>query len=259
MPTDVARRRGDDGGAGGTGDAGVAGAKVSPTEALPPASREYGALPAHTATPRWGMAVDLERCVGCWSCAVICKSENDVPLGMWWNRILTKGDALDTPEIDEHGRLGMSWLPLACQHCDDPPCQKVCPTSATFSTKEGVVLVNAQDCIGCRYCMAACPYGVRVFNWGEPERSADLETGMVPARPVGTVEKCTFCMHRLVEGQVPSCVWSCPAQARVFGDLDDPDGHLVDLIRNRGGRRLLEEKGTEPKVYYLEPRRRRPL
>jgi dimethyl sulfoxide reductase iron-sulfur subunit len=233
--------------------------KTDAVDALPPASRRWGDLPPHSDEPKWGMAVDLERCIGCWSCAVICKSENNVPLGMWWNRILTKGGAIDRPAEDHNGRLSMEWVPLACQHCEDPPCQKVCPTSATFTTKDGVVLVNAEDCIGCRYCMAACPYGVRVFNWGEPERSPGFDHGMVESRPTGTVEKCTFCVQRLVEGQVPSCVWSCPAQARVFGDLNDPDGRLVELIGDRGGEQLLEDKGTHPKVFYLQPRRRRSL
>jgi molybdopterin-containing oxidoreductase family iron-sulfur binding subunit len=232
--------------------------KVSPIEALPERSREWGEIEPHSAKPHWGMVVDVERCIGCWSCAVICKSENQVPIGTWWNRILTDGEALDTPRT-EHGEPEMHWVPLACQHCGNAPCTKVCPVQATYHRDDGIVMQDSDRCIGCRYCMISCPYGVRAFNWGAAVQPTDEAFGMVAPRPVGTVEKCTLCVHRLAEGQVPSCVWSCPAQARVFGDLNDSDSRVNRLIRDREGEVLLEPLGTRPSVTYLPARRRRDL
>lgn len=210
---------------------------------------------------KWGMAIDLERCLGCWTCAVVCKEENNIPMGLWWNRIANMGgEGLDTP-AGEYPDLEMSYLPLACQHCEDAPCVKVCPTAATYKRDDGIVLINYDRCIGCRYCMAACPYGARVFNWGEPQRIPDFQYGSakVPVRPKGVVEKCTFCVHRLDEGRLPACVVSCPAHARIFGDLNDPESEVSLAVAERSGQRLLEDRGTHPQVYYLVPRRKQKL
>jgi molybdopterin-containing oxidoreductase family iron-sulfur binding subunit len=207
---------------------------------------------------RYGMVIDLERCVGCQTCTIQCKLENDVPLGMAWNRVLTKGGPhLDTPS-GEYPNLSMSHVPLACQHCDNPVCVKVCPVGATYQREDGIVLVDWNKCIGCRYCMSACPYGARVFNWGDPKQMPDFPIGSpdVPQRPRGVVEKCTFCVHRVDKGLEPACVASCPARARFFGDLNDPTSKVSRLIVERSGYQLLPEIGTEPRVYYLPPRRK---
>ena len=220
---------------------------------------------------RWGLVIDLDRCTGCQACVVACKHENNVPFS--------------TPETASQGRL-MSWIqlvpietagqregtpmPLMCQHCDRPPCIDVCPTSATYINPEGIVAQIYPRCIGCRYCANACPYAVKVFNWTRPdwpESMAAMHNPDVSLRPRGVIEKCTFCHHRLqqarervrAEGRelaaddyVPACVQTCPADAMVFGDLDDPHSEVSALAANsRAFRWMNEELGTRPKVIYL--------
>ena len=200
---------------------------------------------------KFGMSIDLKRCMGCHTCALGCKMQNNVPMGMLWNRILTEGgEEMDTARGD-FPNLQKSWMPLACLHCENAPCVKVCPTGATFKDSDGRVLINYDRCIGCRYCMAACPYNVRVFNWQKPVRQPDFSYGEVPARPLGVMEKCSLCVERTTKGMEPRCVEVCPAKARKFGDLDDPKSEISKTVRERGGQQLLAEKGTKPKVYYL--------
>jgi len=228
---------------------------------------------------RWAMVIDQERCIGCWTCAVGCKEINNEPIGFWWNRILTSApgevsgepsDALTPPASDNidvpHGsfpQLQLEYLPVACQHCDDAPCVRVCPVGATFARDDGTVLIDYERCIGCRYCIAACPYGVRIFNWGDAERSPDFTVGygrdyrsdgrlvFTPDRPTGVVEKCTFCVERIDQGEQPFCVVVCPTGARVFGDLDEPGSPVSQLVESGGATQLLPDLGTDPRVYYL--------
>lgn len=202
----------------------------------------------------FGMAINTDRCIGCQTCANACKMQNNVPMGMHWNRVITEG----CEEIDgaqgEFPHLSRSYLPIACQHCENPACLRVCPTGATYKDESGRVEVAYDKCIGCRMCMAACPYNVRVFNWNEPVRDPDFNYGDkdVPVRPRGVVEKCTLCKERTDRGDVPMCVLCCPTHARIFGDLDDPESEISTVIRTRNARVLLEEQGTRPQVHYFE-------
>jgi len=232
----------------------------------------------------WAMVIDQERCIGCWTCAVGCKEINNEPLGFWWNRILTAApgdlnghvDALTDPasgNIDVPSgtfpEVEMAYLPVACQHCDDAPCVKVCPVDATFQSDDGTILIDYERCIGCRYCVAACPYGVRVFNWGDAKRDPDFTVGygrnyrsdgrlvFTPERPTGVVEKCTMCVERIDVGEQPFCVDICPTGARVFGDLNDRTSEVSQLVRENGATQLLGELGTDPHVFYLPVERER--
>ena len=204
---------------------------------------------------RYGMVIDQARCIGCHTCAVACKIENNIPDGVWWNRILTDGgEAMDTPR-GEFPNTVMDYLPVNCQHCDNPACVKVCPVGATYKdTETGVVRQDYDKCIGCRMCMAACPYtGVRSFNWEEPGYALGIATGAAnsPVHQKHTVEKCTFCYHRTSAGEEPACIAVCPGRARFFGDLDDPNSEVSQLIATRSYEQLLPEEGTRPSVYYL--------
>lgn len=203
---------------------------------------------------RYGMAIDLRLCFGCTECAVACKSNNNLPNGMWWNRVLTDGGDYPDTAAGTYPNVTMTHYPVSCQHCAEPACAKVCPVGATWRDEEtGIVMQDPDKCIGCRMCMGACPYGVRTFNWEEPAYVVDFPLGDAdaPKHHVGTVEKCTFCFNRLERGEKPACMEHCPGRARYWGDLDDPDSEISRAIAGRSTVRLLEEKGTEPSVYYL--------
>ena len=200
-----------------------------------------------------GIAINKTRCIGCQTCAHACKMQNNVPSGMRWNRVLTEGCDVEDGALGEFPNLSRGYLPVACQHCENPACLRVCPTGATYKDDKGRVQVDYEKCIGCRMCMAACPYNARVFNWNDPKREPDFNYGDkdVPVRGKGVVEKCTLCKERTDRGEEPMCVKCCPVKARTFGDLDDPNSEISKLVVARKAGVLLEEQGTRPQVHYF--------
>jgi dimethyl sulfoxide reductase iron-sulfur subunit len=216
------------------------------------------------AKKRLGIAIDLDRCIGCWTCATACKQENGVAVGNWWNRILN----VEGPHYGTAGMVGnqpsMTNLPVQCMHCSNPPCVKSCPVNATYQRDDGIIMQDYDKCIGCRTCMAACPYNVKVFNWDDPDLQMEIEgdhvgNAAVEPRTRHVVEKCTLCYHRIDKGELPACVEACPALTRTFGDLNDPNSEISTLIRERQGFQLRPEFGTGPNIYYLPRRRNNPL
>ena len=176
---------------------------------------------------RYAMAIDLSACVGCAACALACKLENQVPANnhRLWIRLSESGS---------FPNLTLECRPEQCLHCENPPCVPVCPTGASYQTDEGLVLVDAEKCISCGACIAACPYDARFFH-------SD-----------GYVSKCSFCAHRLTEGRLPACVETCPTLCRSFGDLNDPDSDIsVALNEAKRIEVLKPEMGSKPKLYYL--------
>lgn len=203
---------------------------------------------------RYGMAIDLSRCIGCNTCAVACKVSNNLPKDVWWNVVHTEGrDFADTSKGTYGGEMQLSWLPVNCMHCENAVCEEVCPTGATVKRDDGIVTVDEETCIGCKACMEACPYDVRRLIENEPEYYLELPIGDPAAKSHkgGTVEKCDFCAGRIDRGEKPACMELCPGRARYWGDLDDPESEVSQFLSGRNATVLLEEEGTSPSVYYV--------
>jgi Fe-S-cluster-containing dehydrogenase component len=213
-------------------------------------------------THKWNMAIDLDRCIGCQYCLWACQAVNDVPYDhMRWN--------VGFEEKTEGGTEFFMTRP--CLHCSEAPCVKVCPVGATWIREDGIVAMDYDRCIGCRYCEVACPYDVRRFNWapvvGKNANVPTWGTPEVERRPRGVVEKCTFCVQRIDRGMAegltpgvdaqatPACVNECPVGARVFGDINDPESPISLFLENNETFKLRDDFGTEPNVHYVRPSR----
>lgn len=213
---------------------------------------------------KWGMVIDLKKCIGCYACMITCKQEHFLPADMFWSRLLIS-------ETGEYPQVTKQIYPVLCNHCQDAPCVKVCPSGAITQREDGIVIDDYDKCVGCGYCVIACPYQQRAFYDGEKEYFpgqglTELEVigrELYPLQP-GTVVKCNFCVERIEEGvrkglkpgvdpeATPACVNNCPAKARCFGDLDDSNSKVLTLIRQRKGFQFHPEFGTDPSVYYID-------
>ena len=213
---------------------------------------------------QFAYALNLSVCIGCRRCAEACHEENnhDRRTNQSYIRVLE----MEQGSFDmERGSVeydhpvpaqGKYYMPVQCQQCENPPCTKVCPVEATWQERDGIVVVDYNWCIGCRYCEAACPYHARRFNWTAPEIPAEQinpHQGLLSnrIRPQGVVEKCTFCLHRTREGRMPACLEVCPTGARVFGNVLDPSSDIRWVLENKRVFVLKEELGTKPRFYYF--------
>jgi len=196
---------------------------------------------------RYGMVIDLKLCIDCNACTMACKAAHGTQPGVFWNKVLEK-------ESGKYPNVTRLFIPVLCNHCQKPLCETVCPTGATFTNEDGLVLIDYDKCIGCKACISACPYEARTY--------IDKERFYFPDTPIsynvnelrgieGVVQKCTFCADKLKAGEQPACVEVCPPSCRIFGDLNDQDSEISRLIRSENAFQLLPVMGTEPSVYYI--------
>jgi Fe-S-cluster-containing dehydrogenase component len=209
------------------------------------------------AATRWALAVDTTRCKdNCSGCIAACNQAHNIPSipqagrEVRWIWRDTFEHAFPGQE-DAYSTTRSAPAMVLCNHCDNPPCVRVCPTQATFKREDGIVAMDYHRCIGCRYCMAACPYGSRSFNWMDPRPYIKTPNPEFPTRTKGVVEKCTLCSERLAVGKPPACVEGCPEKALVFGNLSDPHSSVRELLASRRHARRRPELGTGPGVFYI--------
>lgn len=205
---------------------------------------------------KYGIVIDTQRCIGCFSCSVSCKAHNNIPNDVWWHRVITVGGEDNDTPAGKYPDLSMYYTPFRCMHCEKPACVEVCPTGSTWKDEEtGIVMQNSETCIGCQSCITACPYeGARTYLEKEPEFLVDFPVGDIgaPVHLVNTVGKCTMCYNRLERDREPGCVEGCTASACFFGDLNDPQSEVSKKIASREWFQLQPEAGTVPQVYYLK-------
>jgi len=206
---------------------------------------------------QWAMVIDQAKCTGCDQCNLACQAHNDINPDLHWNKVLDAGEV--------NGKK--VYLPRPCMQCEHAPCVEVCPVGASYYREDGIVMMDYDKCIGCRYCQVACPYDARSFNWeaftGENPAVPEWGEPEVERRPRGVPEKCSFCFNRIDRGMAvglvpgvdaeatPACCVVCPTGARAFGDLNDPNSNVSQILRKHSSYRLRENLGTGPRVYYL--------
>lgn len=214
---------------------------------------------------RWGMVIDLSKCVRCYGCIIACRIAHFLPMGVSWPRLM----ALETGQP----KPWITTYPIRCNHCKNAPCVDACPTGANQRRRDGIVWVDQSKCVGCRYCVVVCPYQNRIFVSKDKDKGYFPEDGLTDfekagkrifPHQVGTTEKCNFCMERIDRGlakglkpgidrdATPACVNTCPGRVMTFGDLDDPNSNVSKLIRDKSGFQLHSEYGTEPSIYYVD-------